>query len=216
MYSVFDRAYSIKLLPRVGKLLASVCIGSILILHLGTASQFLLGNFMKRQLFAFLLLSSLLGLLPLKAIAQSEIFLCDDGRGSKEYKNTGATKGCKRIDLPGITTIPGLPRKPASAVMTTSSRPASTASSPADFPRVDSNTQKARDNDRRQILLDELRTEEQKLAGLRRDFNNGEPERRGDERNYAKFQERVATMKDELGRTEKNIDALKREIGNLK
>jgi len=171
---------------------------------------------MKRQLSALLLLSSILGLTSPHASAQSEIFLCDDGRGGKEYKNTGTTKGCKRIDLPGITTIPGLPRKPASAVTTTSARPASSVSSPADFPKVDSNTQKSRDNDRRQILLDEMRNEEQKLAALRRDFNNGEPERRGDERNYAKYQDRVVTMKDELGRTEKNIDALKREIGNLK
>jgi len=170
---------------------------------------------MKHQLSALLLLSSVFTLATPWASAQSEIFLCDDGRGGKEYKNTGTTKGCKRIDLPGITTIPGLPRKPA-AVVTTNPRQASSVSSPADFPRVDGNTQKSRDNDRRQILLDEMRNEELKLASLRREFNNGEPERRGDERNYAKYQERVAGMKDELGRTEKNIDALKREIGNLK
>jgi len=170
---------------------------------------------MKRQLSVLFLLSSIFVFTSPWASAQSEIYLCDDGRGSKEYKNTGTTKGCKKIDLPGLTTIPGLPRKPASAV-TTNSRSASAVSSPADFPRVDSSTQKSRDNDRRQILLDEMRTEEQKLEALRRDFNNGEPERRGDERNYAKYQDRVAAMKDELGRTEKNIDALKREIGNLK
>ena len=167
---------------------------------------------MKRQL-SFMLLSSACLLHALPAQAQSEIFLCDDGHGSKEYKNTGTTKGCKRIDLPGITTIPGLPRKPAAVVTTAAVRP---ATSPPDFPRVDGVTQKARDNDRRQILLDEMRTEEQKLADLKKEFNGGEPERRGDERNYAKYQERVASLKDELGRTEKNIDALKREIGNLK
>ena len=44
------------------------------------------------------------------AWAQAELFLCDDGHGSKEYKNSGNTNGCKRIDLPGITTIPGMPR----------------------------------------------------------------------------------------------------------
>ncbi len=158
-----------------------------------------------------LMLLALLALSAPLAQAQSEIFLCDDGRGSKEYKNTGTTKGCKKIDLPGITTVPGLPRKPA--VVTAAARQ---TSSPPDFPKVDSTVQKARDNDRRQILLDEMRTEEQKLADLKKEFNNGEPERRGDERNYAKYQDRVATMKDELGRTEKNIDALKREIGNLK
>ncbi len=166
---------------------------------------------MKRQLSFMLLTVSMLGSTIPLARAQSEIFLCDDGRGSKEYKNTGATKGCKKIDLPGITTIPGLPRKPA--VVTAAAK---STSSPADFPRVDGTTQKARDNDRKQILLDEMKTEEQKLAELKKEYNGGEPERRGDERNFAKYQERVAGMKDELGRTEKNIDALKREIGNLK
>ena len=41
-------------------------------------------------------------------------------------------------------------------------------------------------------------------------------ERQGNERNYAKYQERVAQMKDDLGRAEKNVEALKREIANIK
>jgi ubiquinone biosynthesis protein UbiJ len=67
-----------------------------------------------------------------------------------------------------------------------------------------------------QILTDEIRTEENKLAELKKEYQNGEPERLGSERNYAKYQERVATMKDDIARTEKNIEALKREIGQLK
>lgn len=161
---------------------------------------------MKRQLTIFLLTVTT----TMLAHAQSEIYVCEDGHGGKTYQNTGASKGCKRVDLPSLTTIPGIARKPA---VTASVKP---AGSPADFPKIDSGTQKARDNDRRQILLDEMRTEEQKLADLKKEYNNGEPERRGDERNYAKYQERVAGLKDELGRTEKNIEALKREIGNLK
>jgi SMC interacting uncharacterized protein involved in chromosome segregation len=87
---------------------------------------------------------------------------------------------------------------------------------PANFPRVDSAQQRARDDDRREILNDELRNEEKKLADLKRDFNNGEPERVGGERNYAKYQERVAQMRDNISRSERNIEALKREIGNLR
>lgn len=143
-----------------------------------------------------------------------EVYVCPGENGRKEYRNTGITRDCKRLDIPSVTTIPAPPARKATApVQTSSARP---AASPADFPKVDSQTQKARDSDRRQILTDEMRTEEQKLAELRREFNNGEPERRGDERNYAKYQERVASLKDNLARTEKNIDALKREIGNLK
>ena len=152
------------------------------------------------------------------AHAQSEVYVCMTGDGTREYKNTGETKGCKRVDMQGISMIPAPYKK--SIVQTASfNRPggaASSAASPADFPRIDSSTQKARDTDRMQILTEEMKVEERKLAALKQDFNQGEPERRGDERNFAKYQERVALMKEDVTRTEKNIEALKREIGNLK
>lgn len=145
---------------------------------------------------------------PLQA---QEVYVCIDENGVKEYKNTGVTKGCKKVDLPDVTTIPA-PSKRAPAPAPAAAR----AAAPTDFPRVDTGTQKARDSERRQILSDELRAEEQKLAELRKEFNNGEPERRGDERNYAKYQERVAAMRDDVGRTEKNIEALRRELDKLR
>lgn len=161
---------------------------------------------MKRQLIAMALLAAA-GLARAQA---GDVYLCVGENGQREYKNTGITKGCKKVDLPGITTVPA-PRRPVVA-QTASLK----TSSPADFPKVDAGTQKARDNDRRQILMDEMKAEEQKLQGLKKDYNNGEPERRGDERNYAKYQERVAAMKADIDRSEKNLDALRRELGNLK
>lgn len=137
--------------------------------------------------------------------AQADVFLCVDESGKKEYKNTGATKGCKKVDLPGINIIP--------APTPAAKKP---ATSPSGFPKVDDSTQKARDADRKQILLDELRTEEQKLTNLKKDYNNGEPERQGGEKNFSKYQERTTMMKEDISRTEKNIEALNREVGNLK
>lgn len=161
---------------------------------------------MKRQF--VILLFSAVAIPALPAFAQSEVYLCVDSNGNREYKNTGATKGCKRIDLPGVTTVPAATaKKPA---------PQTASAKPSDFPRVNDTVQKARDSDRKQILQDEMRTEEQKLAAIRAEYNNGEPERRGDERNYAKYQDRTAALKDDLARTEKNVEALKRELGNLK
>ncbi|WP_019141542.1 hypothetical protein [Noviherbaspirillum massiliense] len=160
---------------------------------------------MKQYLSGLLLLAAATG----HVYAQSEVYLCVDESGKKEYKNTGATKGCKKVDLPSITMITA-PKRPA---VQAAAKP---ASSPSDFPKVDGNAQKTRDNDRRQILLDEMKAEEQKLANLQKEFNNGEPERRGDERNYAKYQERTETMKEDISRTEKNIEALRRELANLK
>lgn len=151
----------------------------------------------------------LLALLGASAAARADgpIYLCVDAAGHKEL--TDANKpGCKVLDVPG-STIAAPPRRQAPA-------PARAAPAPADFPRVDSAEQRARDANRLGILNEELRSEQQKLAELRKEFNNGEPERHGDERNYAKYQERVAQMRDSISRSEKNIEALKREIANIR
>lgn len=149
------------------------------------------------------------------AHAQAAVYKCVDEQGRVEFTDT-ARRGCKVLDLPGYAPPPP-PRAsaPIPAVRPMSQGPAA-AVTPASFPRVDTAQQRARDDDRREILNDELRTEQKKLADLRRDFNKGEPERQGNERNYAKYQERVASMRDEIGRTERNIEALQREIGNIR
>jgi len=87
--------------------------------------------------------------------------------------------------------------------------------SPASFPRVDSQTQRARDGDRRRILEDELGAEEAKLQALRNEYRNGAPERLASERGHAGYQERVAKMQAELQRTENNVASLKRELALL-
>jgi hypothetical protein len=142
--------------------------------------------------------------------AQGQIYKCQPPGGSVEFTDINRGSFCKLMDLPG-TTVPAPPRRSAP-----SPRNAQPVAVPGEFPRVDGAEQRARDADRRGILEDELKTEQQKLADLRRDFNNGEPERRGDERNYAKYQERVAALSDSISRSEKNIDALKREIANIR
>jgi hypothetical protein len=157
---------------------------------------------------AALLGTSLLG--PL-ARAQNEIFLCVDEEGRKTFTNTGTTKGCKRQDVGPVMTVPA-PRVPARNVTANNVEQRAT---PANYPRVDGETQRSRDGDRRRILEDELRTEEDRLARLRQEFNNGEPERRGDERNYARYQERVQRLQEDIQRGENNIVALRREIASL-
>ncbi|MDN4061407.1 DUF4124 domain-containing protein [Massilia sp. YIM B02769] len=154
------------------------------------------------------------------AQAQTQVYKCTDAQGRVEFTDSNK-KGCKVLDLPGY--IPAPPARavaPAPAPAARTNSPAGSAAaaapSPSDFPRVDTSQQRARDNDRREILNEELRAEEQKLAEQRREFNNGEPPRNGNERNYAKYQERVAQMREDIGRTERNIEALRREIGNIR
>lgn len=156
---------------------------------------------------AALLGTSLLG--P-AARAQNEIFLCVDEDGRKTYTNTGSTKGCKRQDVGPVMTVPA-PRLPARSVAANNPERVT----PANYPRVDGDTQRSRDGDRRRILEDELRAEEDRLARLRQEFNNGEPERRGDERNYARYQERVQRLQEDIQRGENNVVALRREIASL-
>ena len=91
---------------------------------------------MKRQL-AILLLSSL----TLSAYAQNDVYLCIDANGNREYKNTGPTNKCKKVDLPGVTTIPAVKKSATPQTVTAKS------ASPSDFPKVDNTVQKARDSD---------------------------------------------------------------------
>lgn len=144
------------------------------------------------------------------AHADSTIYKCVDADGRIEFTDINK-RNCKPLE--GLGQIPAPPQHRSGSAPAPARAPAVV---PADFPKVNTSQQKARDDDRRGILTDELRDEEKKLADLRRDFNNGEPERQGGERNYAKYQERVAQMKDNIGRAEKNVDALKREIANIR
>lgn len=150
------------------------------------------------------------------AFAQGEIFECVDAQGRKSFTNTGENKGCKRLNVQPLTTVPA-PRVPPPAANANPVRPAVDQRAAASFPRVEADAQRARDNDRRRILEDELKAEEDKLAKLRSEFNNGQPERHGDEtRNFARYQERVARMGEDIQRSEANIAALRRELALLR
>jgi chromosome segregation ATPase len=78
--------------------------------------------------------------------------------------------------------------------------------------RIDPAEQRARDSDARRILEAELRREEERLAAMKIEYNNGQPERQGNEANFQKYLDRVADLKSAIARKEGDIVALKREI----
>jgi hypothetical protein len=121
------------------------------------------------------------------------------------------TRKCTPREAKEPTTITG-PKPRAVPAAATSLAPA--GSGPATV-RVDPADQRARDSDARRILETELRTEEERLAAMQKEFNNGEPERQGNERNYQKYIDRVAEMRSAISRKEADIAAIKREIGKL-
>jgi len=93
--------------------------------------------------------------------------------------------------------------------------PASKGQSPAGFPRE---TQAQRNDARerqRAILQKELASEEASLSAARKDLAAQEAIRTGEEKNYAKVEERVQPFRDIVETHQKNIEALRRELGNL-
>ena len=166
-------------------------------------------------------LASVLGfvscaLLSTGVLAQSsDIFICVGENGEKQFTNTGNVKSCKRMDVQPILTLPASRVSQSRSAVQPGAEPRASVS-PASFPRVDGDTQRTRDSDRRRILEDELRAEEERLAKLKSEFNNGEPERRGDERNFALYKERTQRLQEDIARTENNVRALAREMSLLK
>lgn len=131
------------------------------------------------------------------------VFRCTDANGNVEYRNVGNTQGCKKVETDAVNTVP-FPRQPAKAA------------EPRGSARVDAGAQRGRDNDRKRILEDELAAEEKRLGELRQEYNKGEPERRGDERNFQRYTERVEKLKADIARSEANVESLKRELGSLR
>ena len=133
------------------------------------------------------------------ASARAEIYKYVDESGRVTYTNI-PKRGAKKLDL-----------DPISAAKTRNS------AGPSSFPRVDAQTQKKRDETRKSILQDELTAEEKLLADAQQALREGEVRRIGDEgRNLQKYIDRVARLKENVSLHEKNISALKKELGDLK
>jgi hypothetical protein len=151
------------------------------------------------------------------ALACAQVYRCDTDTGVPLYQNAPGPR-CKALDLPTLSTIPApkLPEQPARQGAVNGGAAAGAATGAGNFPRVDASAQKSRDSDRRAILGNELRSEEARLVELRAEYNNGEPERLGSERNYQRYLDRVQRLKDDIARTEASIASLRRELGSVR
>ena len=87
---------------------------------------------------------------------------------------------------------------------------------PEGFPRESSAERERRTANSREILEKELASEEAALAKAKQDLAAQEDVRYGNERNYARVLERLQPYKDAIDTHEKNIEALKRELSNLR
>jgi hypothetical protein len=165
-----------------------------------------------------LLSSFLFSLLALASTsASAQIFRCvgTDGNGTEYINNAkdALTRGCKTMQGGNVTVVQATPVQTTpvqrAPVRVASASPSSPSSS-------NSSEQKARDSDSRTILESELKKAETKLAEQQKEFNNGEPEKQGIEgRNYQRYLDRVAELKDNIARNVSDIAGLKREISRL-
>jgi hypothetical protein len=148
----------------------------------------------------------LLLLLCATAQAQERIYRCGNA-----YTNTvteAQAKNCKLVEGANVTVVQGT--RPAQQPVPAQAGAASAG------PRVNVQEQKSRDSDARLILQSELQKAEARQAELLKEYNNGEPEKRGDEaRNYQRYLDRVAELKASLARNESDIAGIRRELGRL-
>ena len=151
------------------------------------------------------------------AAAQGAIYRCGN-----EYTNTvpeAQKANCKLVEGGNLTVVQGF-RPPAAAsaprAAANGAQPVKVANAPQAGQRVDAADQKARDSDARLILEAELKKAEARQAELSREYNNGEPDKRGDEaRNHQKYLDRVAELRASLQRNESDIAGIRRELGRL-
>lgn len=149
---------------------------------------------------------SLALILGMSAAAQADtLYKCKDESGVVLYTNQkGTAKKCSVLssDQP-ITTIPA-------------QRQTARNATPSDFPRVDGDTQRGRDGDRRRILEQELAAEQLNLDRGRKSLAEGEATRLSDEKSYQKYLDRVQGLKDNVALHERNVEAIRRELANLR
>ena len=144
-------------------------------------------------------LALLIAMAAMPASAQT-IYKCIDANGGTLIANARVDKNCKAIVSGPDSSMPAPPKaKSVSAV----SNP-----TPSGFPRVQEDTQKARDGDRRHILEQELAGEQRSLEQARKDLSEQEA-LRGPADRQAPYRDRVAQH-------ERNIQAIQKEISNLR
>jgi len=150
----------------------------------------------------------LLAVLGICAIpAQAEIYKAVDADGHVTYSST-PIKGGKKLNLEPLPTMaPSVSGRKSGA--------------PGDFPKVDGETQKSRDNTRYMILQNELNEEERLLEVAKQNLNEASPEvYKGKDgktyRNVEKYEEKTKPLVEQVELHQKNIEALKTELSKLK
>jgi hypothetical protein len=138
-------------------------------------------------------------LLPFAATANT-LYKCTDESGVVLYTNQKTTKK-------NCTVLSYQPPPPTSTPAAAGTKPrAATTPTPGDFPRVSGSEQKTRDGDRRAILDKELANESQNLEKAKKAlFDAG-----------SQPPDKLQPLRDTVALHERNVESLKKELGNLR
>ena len=134
----------------------------------------------------------------------TEIYKCVEPNGRPLYtsdKRETAGKKCELVSRE-INVVPAQKIPP----------PGARANFPRETPQA-RDTAKARQRD---ILEKELAAEQQQLDQAQKTLAEQESMRMGDEKNYARVLERLQPYKDNVDLHQKNIEALRRELSNIR
>jgi chromosome segregation ATPase len=147
-----------------------------------------------------LLLALALGSLAMPAAAQlTEIFKCRDARGQWTYTND--RRQAEKDKCEQVTTQVNV-------------APPQKGARPSNFPRESSAERAAGKGRQLEILQRELASEQAALTKAQQALAEQESVRSGDERNYARVEERLKPFQEAVDSHQKNIEALRREIAH--
>jgi multidrug resistance efflux pump len=135
--------------------------------------------------------------------AQADIYKRVDANGNVTYSNT-PIKGGKKIELEPLPTM------------------APFKANEADTTRINHATQKSRDNQRRQILEDEMATEQRALEEARQKLKDAQDNPQMSHANGKTFRnvegqdQAVQAAQEQVSLHERNVEALKMELSQFK
>jgi hypothetical protein len=133
------------------------------------------------------------------------MYRCVDADGRKVFSNIRSTaQGMKCAAVQIADPAPS------------QNRSASKTPTPPNFPKVGGDTQRMRDNERRRILENERDSEQKGLAQAQKELEEQEAMRSGNEKNYQRALDRLQPYKDKVASHERNLEAIEKEISNLR
>ena len=165
-----------------------------------------------RHLIAFALVA-----MPQLAAATNHIlYECTDAEGGRQFTNIPQKPKAGNCRVISVTPAAPAPSPAPAAPAPKAAVKSAPGPSPANFPRVDRETQQSRDSQRRRILEQELTSEQKLLEQAKKDLAEQESTRLGSERNYQKMLDRLEPYQRKVKQHEDNIASLKRELSNLR